>query len=1228
MSRKSRVLSLILGIVMILGMLPLSAFAAGEGGFENFTKQRSFSETTFSDVKAEDWFYDNVKAAYELGFMVGTSSGAFDPEGDLTIAQAVTVAARIHSIYTAGADSFAHTEPWYKAYADYAKEKGIIAADYPDYSKKATRAEFAAILAGALPEEALSGINNVEDNAIPDVAMGDANAEAIYFLYRAGIFAGNDAKGTFAPESNISRSEVSAVVSRMADPELRKTIELSAADAEAAWAPVFDSETLTESGGTSEIDEILRNVRIGYADGDKAECVTKDVTLPTEVTVEGLKGSFAVKWYSNNTSAIQNSGRVKRGTGTVDVTLTAKVTYKGESGTKDFDLTVIKENRDVPVLCDNIEDLAQFSEDGSVPSLYINESGIISNIDGVISNVEVNSCDDAIKALESVKNILEIGDPEAEFIGLTSNISNYVNSYVLQQVYNGIPVSYRTVTVSTTKDGVADFVNNSYLPGISISTVPELSAEEARDRLSKDYSGEYTYEERGLAVDTLGEHEKAPALVYVFSACTDGYVVETLYVDASTGEVLYAEPAARYNIFKSVGLGNDELGKEQYFPIAFDNSKKQYRMQDISRDILVYNYNTNTENNNKIPEPNDIFKSDTYKFIDSTQNIGYYSTAISAYINLIKTYDWYIDTIGYNPVAEQGQIKIYIHSNYKINENTSIKYDNALCCKENNTCSFYFFDNSIGSTPTYAACLDVAAHEYTHGVLYRLTGGIPYLNATGAIDEGYADIVGCIVKGCLQKDLKDDQIWSYADRVSNTHLEHRDIAKLIDYHGEDKRYLPSVFDTSSPNFVPFVKPKNANQDNDYGGVHTNHTIISHTAYEMYKNGIPLEVLARLWYESMVLGYNNDSNFYNVRLNVLKAAQTMQLSDNQIKIIKTAFEKANIIPEYKICGKITISDDDTDLTNNFPLEGASVSLTGIEFREETTTDKNGSYSFSKIPEGTYTLTVSAEGYVTIKQSVIATDNSNTYCDLSIETIVEEQFGDGTASGRIIGNGNAKGVEGLKLIIRRGLNNTTKVYDDELTLTTDQDGKYTTPMLRQGEYTVQIIDDREYNDKGELIKDDERYAPLSFNIKIVSNESVTVPDMRVTNNTNSDEILVVLSWGNAPSGLTAHYYGPYHYDWSYNESGDKSYRSSFITFPKQYDGEYGGAYVYAVYCNASQPLACSGAQVNVYRGNEHILTFNVPAKEGVLWKVFSYYRNTKEFFVINEMSDEVGLISDDP
>ena len=43
--------------------------------------------------------------------------------------------------------------------------------------------------------------------------------------------------------------------------------------------------------------------------------------------------------------------------------------------------------------------------------------------------------------------------------------------------------------------------------GKYIEDPKELSAEEARDRLSKDYSGEYTYEERGLAVYTLGEHE-------------------------------------------------------------------------------------------------------------------------------------------------------------------------------------------------------------------------------------------------------------------------------------------------------------------------------------------------------------------------------------------------------------------------------------------------------------------------------------------------------------------------------------------------------------------------------------------------------------------------------------------------------------------------------------------------------------------------------------------------
>ena len=65
-------------------------------------------------------------------------------------------------------------------------------------------------------------ITNVDDNVIPDVKMGDAYSGEIYTFYRAGILAGNDAKGTFKPDSNISRSEVAAIVTRMLDSGARK----------------------------------------------------------------------------------------------------------------------------------------------------------------------------------------------------------------------------------------------------------------------------------------------------------------------------------------------------------------------------------------------------------------------------------------------------------------------------------------------------------------------------------------------------------------------------------------------------------------------------------------------------------------------------------------------------------------------------------------------------------------------------------------------------------------------------------------------------------------------------------------------------------------------------------------------------------------------------------------------------------------------------------------------
>ena len=150
--------------------------------------------------------------------MNGVESNKFKPADQVTAAQAITLAARLRKLYLTGDGTFAVTSPWYKAYTDYAISQKIISAAPSDMNAALTRQEFATILANALPDAALPAINSVADGSIPDVYRSDS---AVYKLYRAGIFAGNDAAGTFRPNAPISRAEVAAVLVRMADPNTR-----------------------------------------------------------------------------------------------------------------------------------------------------------------------------------------------------------------------------------------------------------------------------------------------------------------------------------------------------------------------------------------------------------------------------------------------------------------------------------------------------------------------------------------------------------------------------------------------------------------------------------------------------------------------------------------------------------------------------------------------------------------------------------------------------------------------------------------------------------------------------------------------------------------------------------------------------------------------------------------------------------------------------------------------
>ncbi len=235
---KKRLLSLLLTGALCLS-LSAPALAAG---LENFQKTNTYTAGQFTDVPAGEWYAANVQAAYELGLMEGSSETTFHPSGNLTIAEALVLACRLHSTYVGDGATFAGSGgAWYQPYVDYAVENGIITANaYSSYTATATRAQFARILAAALPAEALTAINSV--TALPDVAANAAYAPAVLSLYNAGVLTGSDSAGSFKPDTTIQRSEVATIVTRMADPSLRKTFTLTPAGTGETIQPADDGQ--------------------------------------------------------------------------------------------------------------------------------------------------------------------------------------------------------------------------------------------------------------------------------------------------------------------------------------------------------------------------------------------------------------------------------------------------------------------------------------------------------------------------------------------------------------------------------------------------------------------------------------------------------------------------------------------------------------------------------------------------------------------------------------------------------------------------------------------------------------------------------------------------------------------------------------------------------------------------------------------------------------------------
>ncbi len=219
-------------------LLSAPAMAAEGGSMDHFTRTQSY-HGQFADIPADSVFYENVSALYEYGLSVGKEDGTFGLQDDLTVGQAVIFAGRIRSLYCtgsaeAGADAY-RTEGQSAAepYLRYLQAQQRLGDELDgQLSAPVTRAQMAHILANLLPEDAMQPINDetvaegyATNRFITDVTEYTPYDQDILTLYRTGICAGVDERGTFLPDAPLTRGAAAAMLTRLADPSLRLLLD-------------------------------------------------------------------------------------------------------------------------------------------------------------------------------------------------------------------------------------------------------------------------------------------------------------------------------------------------------------------------------------------------------------------------------------------------------------------------------------------------------------------------------------------------------------------------------------------------------------------------------------------------------------------------------------------------------------------------------------------------------------------------------------------------------------------------------------------------------------------------------------------------------------------------------------------------------------------------------------------------------------------------------------------
>ena len=186
-----------------------------------FALEGAAEQPGFSDVSKNDWFYDAVQDAVDMGLMAGVSAERFDPKGTVTramVAQILYAREGKPTVSGAAAISDVPANAWFHNAMQWAKGQGVIAG-YPDGrmdpNAPVTREQLAVILHSYAQKKGMNVSKTADLSGYADSAAVSVWAkDAMSWAVGSGLISGRSAS-TLAPAGSATRAECAVIFTQM-----------------------------------------------------------------------------------------------------------------------------------------------------------------------------------------------------------------------------------------------------------------------------------------------------------------------------------------------------------------------------------------------------------------------------------------------------------------------------------------------------------------------------------------------------------------------------------------------------------------------------------------------------------------------------------------------------------------------------------------------------------------------------------------------------------------------------------------------------------------------------------------------------------------------------------------------------------------------------------------------------------------------------------------------------